>query len=154
MRVLMVYDTVSDAKVTGQVANTVAAAMRETAMRVEAFMVEDAGEASVKDFDCLVVGAPTMAWRPSKRMKDYLTGLVGNDFTGKKAAAFDTQMRSSISGNATKHMEKSLTAMGFTIISPALIAYVESKDHAYRLMNGEIEKARNWGKELARILTK
>jgi flavorubredoxin len=154
MRVLMVYDTVSDAKVTGQVAETIVAAMREASMQVEAYLTEDADKASIKDFDCLVVGAPTMAWRPSKRMKAYLTGLAANDHTGKKAAAFDTQIRSSVSGNATKHMERSLTAMGFKIVAPALIAYVESKDHAYRLKNGEMEKARNWGKELARILTK
>jgi flavorubredoxin len=154
MRVLMVYDTVSNAKVTGKVADAVAGAMAEAGVPVEAHFVEDASKVSVKDYDCLVVGAPTMAWRPSKRMKDFLASLKGTDFSGKVATTFDTQMRSSISGNATKHMEKGLTELGFRIVSPALVAYVESENKAYRLKDGEIEKAKAWGKELAKALAK
>lgn len=154
MRVLMVYDTVSDAKVTGKVADAVAGAMAEAGVPVEAHFVEDASKVNVKDYDCLIVGAPTMAWRPSKRMKDFLASLKGTDFSGKVATTFDTQMKSSVSGNATKHMEKGLTELGFRIVSPALIAYVESENKAYRLKDGEMEKAKAWGKELAKALAK
>jgi flavorubredoxin len=154
MRVLMVYDTVSEAKVTGKVADAVATAMKDAGVPVEAHFVEDAGKVNVKDFDCLIVGAPTMAWRPSKRMKDFLAGLESDDFSGKVAATFDTQMKSSISGNATKHMEKSLTDLGFRIVSPALIAYVESEEKLYKLRNGEMDKAKAWGKDLAKALAK
>jgi flavorubredoxin len=154
MRVLMVYDTVSEAKVTGKVADAVAAAMKEAGVPAETYFVVDAGKVSVKDFDCLIVGAPTMAWRPSKRMKEFMAGLTGTDFTGKVATTFDTQMKSSISGNATKHMEKSLTDLGFKIVSPALIAYVESENKVYRLKEGEMEKAKAWGRDLARSLAR
>lgn len=154
MRVLMVYDTVSEAKVTGKVADAVAAAMKEAGVPVEAYFVENANKVSAKDFDCLIVGAPTMAWRPSKRMKDFLAGLGGTDFSGKVATSFDTQMKSSISGNATKHMEKSLVDLGFKIASPALVTYVESEDRVYRLKDGEMEKAKAWAKDLAKALVK
>ena len=61
VKVLVIYDTVSQAKVTGKVAETVVAAMRESGASVDSFFVEDAGKANIKDYDCLVVGAPTMA---------------------------------------------------------------------------------------------
>jgi flavodoxin len=154
MRVLMIYDTVSEAKATGKVAETVAAAMKEAGVPVEARFVGDANEVNVKDYDCLIVGAPTMAWRPSKRMKDFLAGLKGSDLSGKVAATFDTQMKSSISGNATKHMEKGLTALGCRIIVPSLIAYVETENKRYKLKDGELEKAKAWGMDLARALSK
>jgi flavorubredoxin len=154
MKVLIIYDTVSPAKVTGKVAGLVEAGMKEGGATVESLFVEDAVKASIKDYDCFVVGAPTMAWRPSKRMKEYLAGLKGKDYSGKLASAFDTQMESGFSGNATKHMEKSLVDAGFKIASPALISYVESENKVYKLKSGEEEKAKAWGKELAKALAK
>ena len=81
-------------------------------------------------------------------MKDFLANLKGTDYSGKMAASFDTQMKSGISENATKHMDKGLTALGFKIASPALISYVESENKVYRLKEGELEKAKAWGQEL------
>ena len=154
MKVLMIYDTVSEQKVTGKVAGIVAAAMNDAGVPVESYYVGDAGSVSVKDYDCIIVGAPTMAWKPSERMKDFLTSLEGDDISGKTAATFDTQVRSVASGNATKHMEKSLADLGLRIISPSLIAYVQSENKAYRLKDGEVEKAQAWGKDLAKALSK
>lgn len=154
MRVLMIYDTVSEAKVTGKVADAVASAMKEAGVQAEAYFIEGANKVNVKDYDCLIVGAPTMAWRPSKRMKEFLAGLEGSDLSGKVAATFDTQLKSSVSGNATKHMEKSLTQLGCRIIAPSLIAYVESEGKVYKLKDGEMEKAQAWGRDLAKALTK
>ena len=154
MRVLMVYDTVSEAKVTGKVADAVAAAMKEAGVPVEAYFVENANKVNVKDYDCLIFGAPTMAWRPSKRMKEFLATLEGSDLSGKAAATFDTQLRSSVSGNATKHMERDLTQLGCRIVVPSLIAYVESEGKVYKLKNGEMEKAKTWGGDLAKALSK
>ncbi len=154
MKVLVIYDTVSPAKVTGKVAETVVAAMREKGASVDSYFVEDAGKADIKDYDCLVVGAPTMAWRPSTRMKAFLATLKGTDYSGKLAASFDTQTKTAISGNATKHMDKGLTELGFKIASPALTSYVESENKAYRLKEGELEKAKAWGQELVKKSSK
>jgi flavorubredoxin len=154
MKVLLVYDTVSESKMTGKIAEIVVAAMREEGAQVDSFFVEDAGNAKVKDYGCLVVGAPTMAWKPSQRMKKYLDSLSEAECQGKLAAAFDTQLKSGLSGDATKHMEKSLTKVGFKIVSPALLSYVESENKLYKLKEGESEKAKAWGHELARKLSK
>lgn len=152
MKILVIYDTVSQTKMTGKVAETVVAGMKESGASVDSYFVDDAGKADIKDYDCLVVGAPTMAWRPSKRMKDFLSSLKGSKYSGKLAASFDTQMQSAISGNATKHMDRSLEELGFKIVSPALIAYVESENKLYKLKAGEQEKAKKWGQDLVKRL--
>jgi flavorubredoxin len=151
MKVLVVYDTVSEAKVTGKVAEAVVEGLKSKGSTVDSFFVEDASKVNVQDYDCLIVGAPTMAWKPSKRMKGYLDSLKGGSYQGKKAASFDTQMKSMASGNATKHMDKVLQGLGFTV-TPALIAYVESKDKKYRLKEGELDKANAWAQDLANRL--
>ena len=118
MKVLVVYDSVSEAKVTKKVAEAVVESLKTKGHTVDSFFVEEAGKAKVQDYDCLIVGAPTMAWKPSKRMKGYLAGLKGGSFSGKKAASFDTQMKSSFSGDATKHMDKTLQSLGFAVQGP------------------------------------
>ena len=154
MKSLLIYDTVSEARVTEKVAMAVVEAMKEAGASVETHFIEDANKGNINDFDCLILGAPTMAWRPSKRMKDFLAGLKGNNYSGKMAATFDTQLKSSISGNATKHMTKDLEDLGFKMASPPLISYVESENKTYKLKEGELEKAKIWGKGLAQTLTK
>jgi len=154
MRALVIFDTVSESKMTGKIAEIVTAALRESGVPVESYFVADAGKVRIEDFDCLVIGAPTMGWRPSQRMKEFLAGLEGKAFAGKMAATFDTQLESGFSGNATKHMEKSLTALGFRIVSPALIAYVQNDKKLYKLKEGQSEKAMTWSQELAEKLLK
>ncbi len=154
MKVLVVYDSVSPTRMTEKVAQAVVAAMREKGVSVESYFVDDAKNVSINDFDCLIVGAPTMAWRPSEKMKSFLSSLQGTNYSGKMAAAFDTQVKSFASGNAAKHMEESLSGLGFKIVSPALISYVKSENKQYQLREGEAEKAKAWGYDLARILSK
>lgn len=149
MKVLVVYDTVSEAKVTGQVADLVVSVLKESGTAVDSYFVGDAGNTSVKDYDYLIVGAPTHAWRPSKRMKEYLAGLKGIDYSGKLAATFDTQFESGMAGNANKHMEKSLAALGFKIAAPSLISYVDNSKPP-KLKVGEDEKAMAWGRDLVK----
>ncbi|OPY34255.1 MAG: flavodoxin [Methanomassiliicoccales archaeon PtaU1.Bin124] len=153
MKALVIYDSVSDAKVTKKVAETVQATLNENGVQTSLMFVDDAAKANLKDYDAVVFGAPTMAWRPSKKMKDYLAGLK-NEYAGKKAATFDTQMDSAISGNANKHMEKDLKAAGFTIVGTPLLAYVTSVKKVYTLNDGQLDKIKNWSKDLADILKK
>jgi flavorubredoxin len=152
VKVLLVYDSVSEAKVTKKVAEAVVEGLKSKGHAVDSFFVEEAGKAKAQDYDCLIVGAPTMAWRPSKRMKGYLAGLKGGNFSGKKAASFDTQMKSSFSGDATKHMDKALQSLGFAVQSPSLLAYVVSENKVYKLKEGELDRAKAWAGDLAEKL--
>jgi flavodoxin len=65
MKVLIVYDTVSPMKVTAKVAETIGAVLKEKGIAVDSFFVKDVDKAVVKNYDCLLAGAPTMAFRAS-----------------------------------------------------------------------------------------
>jgi flavodoxin len=154
MKVLIVYDSVSPMKVTAKVAETISAALKEKGIEVDSFFVKDVDKAVVKNYDCLVAGAPTMAFRVSMDMDRFLDGLSSEGFSGKLAAAFDTQVQSRFSGNAAKGIEGKLKSLGFKLITAPLIAYVEGKKDEWRLKEGELEKAKNWAQTIAEVLSK
>ncbi|MEM3618714.1 MAG: flavodoxin family protein, partial [Candidatus Bathyarchaeia archaeon] len=125
MKVLIVYDTVSPMRCTEKVAKTIEGVLKEMGVDVASFFVKDANAAVVKDYDCLVAGAPTMAFRASDAMRKFLENLSGENFSGKLAAAFDTQVQSRFSGSAVKGIEGKLKKLGFKLAAAPLVAYVE-----------------------------
>ena len=95
-----------------------------------------------------------MRFRVSTRMRQFLDDLSGKDFSGKLAAAFDTQVQSRFSGSAVKGIEGKLKKLGFEIVAPLLIAYVDGKTDQMRLKDGELEKAKKWTQAVAEALSK
>lgn len=152
MQALVVYDSVSAVKMTAKVAEKIADSMKEGGLGVTLLPVGDAKQAITQEFNCLVIGSPTMAWAPTKAIVEFLDGLKVNSCSGRSAASFDTQLKSIISGNANKAMEAQLKELGFTIAQPALQVYVKGKKDAYEFSDGEMEKTASWGKDLARKL--
>ncbi|NLX47857.1 MAG: flavodoxin family protein [Euryarchaeota archaeon] len=150
----MVYDSVSAAKLTEKVAEVIAKALKDRGMEVTSVPVGDAKHLKIEEYDALLVGTPTMAWAPTKPVKEFLDTLDAGKVKGKMAASFDTQMRSFISGNANKAMEGKLKEKGFTIACPHLLAYVKSEKKAYHLLDGELKKAEEWANKLADSLAK
>ncbi len=154
MKVLVVYDTVSPGKLTGQLAETIANTLKANGVDVDPFYVKDVDIAAVKNCDCLIVGAPTMAFRPSMEITKFLNILAEGGFSGKQAAAFDTQIQMAISGNAAKGIEKRLKNLGFTIIKEPLVVYVKGEGkNVWQFKPGELEKAKTWALEVARKLS-
>jgi flavodoxin len=156
MKVLIVYDSVSPAKLTARVAETISEVLREKGIEVDTVYVGGANMAVVKDYDCLLAGAPTMQFRATKRIRQFLDDLQSVELTGKLAAAFDTQVQSRFSGNAAKGIEGKLKSLGFKLVMAPLIAYVEGKlrKNEYHLKDGQLEKAKKWAQELAGALSK
>jgi flavodoxin len=156
MKVLIVYDTVSPAKVTGFVAETIGGVLKEKGIEVDSFFVNDVDKAVVQNYDCLLAGAPTMKFRATSGIMQFLDSLPSNEFSGKLAAAFDTQLQLWISGSAVKGIEGRLKSLGFRLITAPLIAYVEgnSRQNEWYLKEGELEKAKKWAQELAKALSK
>lgn len=152
MKVLIVYDTVSPMRVTEKVAETIGGVLKEMEIEVDSLYVKDVNVSTVKNYDCLIAGAPTMAFRVSSEMKRFLDGLPREVFSEKLAAAFDTQMQSRLSGSAAKGIEGKLKDLGFKSITAPLIAYVEGKGNEWRLKEGELEKAKNWTKTVSEAL--
>jgi len=156
MKVLVVYDSVSPSKVTATVAKNIAEVLKEKDIEVDSVFVADADKAAVKNYDCLLVGAPTMAFRATRAIMQFLNDLPTAELSGKLAAAFDTQVKSRLSGNATKGIEGKLKSLGFKLVSTPLVAFVDGKmgENEWHLKEGEPEKTKKWTQELAETLSK
>lgn len=155
VRVLIVYDSVSPSKVTASIAETVRRVLKEKGIAVDSLSVADAEKAVVKNYDCLLAGAPTMAFRASPGIMQFLDGLPREGFLDKLAAAFDTQTKSRLSGSAAKGIEGKLKGLGFKLVAAPLVAYVEGAGQGnWRLKEGELEKAEKWAQEVAEALLK
>jgi flavodoxin len=141
-------------KVTAKVAETIVGVLKEKGIEVDSFFVKDVDKSTVKNYGCLIAGGPTMAFRASSGIMTFLNGFQKGEFSGKSAAAFDTQMQSRFSGNATKGIESELKNLGFKTIVPPLVTYVEGKGNQWQLKAGEVEKIKNWAGELAKTLSK
>lgn len=154
MKVLVVYDTVSPMKLTAKIAETVVEVLKDKGIQVDSFYVKDFDKAAVKSYDCLVAGAPTMYFRASSGIKEFLDGLPREELSGKLAAAFDTQLQSRFLGSAAKGIEGKLKSLGFKLVAAPLVAYAEGKMNEMRLKEGQLEKAKDWAQTLAETLSK
>jgi len=154
MKVLIVYDTVSPLKVTMKVAETIGDVLKEKGIEVHSFFVKDVDRSTVKDFDCLIVGSPTMYFRASGGIMEFLNSFSNKEFSGKRGAAFDTQLQSRMSGNGAEGIEKKIKKLGFEVIASPLVAHVEGKMNEMQLKAGELEKAKSWAQEVAKELSK
>lgn len=154
MKVLVVYDSVSVSKMTKQVAEIIGEALGSKGHAVEVKHCAGLDRSAVASHDCVIAGAPTMAFRVSKDMAQFLDSLNGAGFGGKRAAAFDTQMQNRLSGNAAKGIEERLSGLGFTIFKPHLVVFVEGgpEKNTWRFKPGEAEKARSWAEEASAAL--
>ena len=149
MRALIVYDSVSPKKLTAKVAETIRQVMQNKGINVASSNILDTDPASVRQYDCLLAGSPTMYFRATSEIRGFLDSFHEKEFLGKKAAAFDTQLEGRFYGNAAKGIEKRLKKLGFTIVSSPLVTYVEGRQNQMRLPAGEIAKVKKWGEELA-----
>src|SRR5512136_494607 len=124
MKVLVVYDSVYPSKITKQVAEIIEGVLKEKGIEVDTRYFEEVDKAVVAGYDCVIAGAPTMAFRMSNGMGSFLDGLKGIDFNGKRGTGFDTQI-ARFSGNAAKGIQSKLEDLGLTTFKPHLVVYVE-----------------------------
>jgi flavorubredoxin len=152
LKVLIVYDSVSENKNTEKVAEAIRDALKTKKMDVQSVYVEKVDSSTVKDYDCLIVGSPTQAWRATALIRGFLDSLKAESFSGKSAAAFDTRVKSRLSGGAIGGIESKLKQLGFKIIVPGLVTYVEGKQPTPVLVNSELDKAKKFAEELTKAL--
>lgn len=84
-----------------------------------------------------------MYLKMSSGVAQFLDQLPRKEFSGKLAAAFDTQLQSRLSGNAAKGIDGRLKKLGFRVVAAPLVTYVEGKMNEQHLKEGELEKASN-----------
>jgi flavodoxin len=152
LKVLIVYDTTSVNRNTDKVAKAISEVLKERGFEVDCLYVNDVDQASVKNYDCVLAGSPTQAFRATRPIMNFLDGFSRNEFSGKLGAAFDTQVQWRISGSAAKGIEKRLKKLGFRIIMAPLVAYVEGKIEVVQLKTGELAKTRKYAEDLAKSL--
>jgi hypothetical protein len=156
---------------TRQVAEAIGEGLRSS-FDVEVREVGDAG-LQVDGIDLLIVGGPIHAWgmtRESTRegvrektdpselvstgigIREFVSGLQqANRSEPPRAATFDTALRTRWfpTGSAAKPAAKRLTKHGYRLIAEPRHFYVE-EEHG-PLIEGELDRAREWGAELARV---
>lgn len=169
MRALVVYESMFGN--TRAVALAVAGGLA-TRMAVDAVEVGEAPPALPPDVTLLVVGCPThahgmstsqtradAAGRAGERLVSRGPGLgewleaIGRPAASVTAAAFDTRIKGPglLWGSAAKVAAKRLQGAGFRFIPPARSFLVGGPTGPMfdRLVEGELERARDWGAGLA-----
>ena len=168
MRALLVYESMFGC--TGSVARAVAEGLAaDGAFEVELHEVSQAPAAGTVAFDLLVVGAPTHAFslsRPSTRrdavrqgarpeaaetgMREWLDALGDRDEAGgRPAAAFDTRVTKvrNLPKAASTRASHLLRRHGYRLVSrPAPFLVVDTPGP---LLDGELDRARAWGRTVA-----
>jgi flavodoxin len=150
LKILVVYDTNSVNRNTEKVAKAMSEILKGKRLDVDCLHVKDVDPASIKNYDCVLAGSPTQAFRATGPIMQFLDRFAKDEFSGKLAAAFDTQLQVPLSGNAAKGIEKKLEKLGFKIAMPPLVTYVEGKE--IHLKEGELEKAKKYTEDLANKL--
>jgi flavodoxin len=152
LKILVIYDTTSVNRNTEKVATTISETLKSEGLDVDCVYVNDVDSTSVRNYDCILAGSPTQAFRATGPIMQFLDKFAKNEFAGKPAAAFDTQLQTRWSGSAAKGIEKKLEKLGFKIIMPPLVTYVEGKMDVVHLKDGELEKTKKYAQDLANKL--
>jgi hypothetical protein len=77
----------------------------------------------------------------------FLDKFAKGEFSGKLAAAFDTQLQVPLSGNAAEGIEKKLEKLGFKMVMTSMTTYIEGKE--IHLKEGELERAKKYAENPA-----
>jgi flavorubredoxin len=147
LKILVLYDTSSPTRNTEKVARAMSEVLKEKGFDADCLYVKDADPGNVKSYDFVLAGSPTQWRRATGPIMQFLDRFAKDEFRGKLAAAFDTQIQARLSGNAANGIEKKLRKIGFKIATPSLVTYVEGKD--IHLKEGELEKATKYAEDLA-----
>jgi flavorubredoxin len=154
MKVLVVYDTQTPNRCTEKVAKAITGALREGSIEATAASVKAVDLNAIKDYDCIVVGSPTMYRRATKGIAAFLEKLGELDLGGKLTAAFDTQSTEGMGGSATSEIEKKMAELGFRIIVPSLIVKVKKTgEYSYVLEEKELEGAKPFASNISKMLS-
>jgi flavodoxin len=169
MKALVVYESMFGN--TEQIARAVAAGLGES-VDVLVAEVADAPTDPGPDVALIVAGGPTHAFSMSREntradaiskgahegereigLREWIAALPSAQHT-EKMATFDTKIKSMrhLPGSAAKSATKAAHRHGYESLSQAESFYVDDVDGP--LLDGEIDRARAWGRQLAALMTK
>jgi flavodoxin len=143
MQSLVIFDSMFGN--TQKVAETIATALKAKSVRVGDFKPE-----MLTKIDLLVVGCPIQGWRPTQATLDFLNKLPKDSLKNKNVAAFDTRIKIFFSGSASDKISDTLENLGGNVIIAPTNFIVKGKEGP--LLDGELEKASAWAKEIQKKL--
>lgn len=137
-----------------RLAKALAKGLTYEGVSVDCLKVSEFDEASLTDYDLIVVGGPTNMARMSKRMQGFFHRLKTVKLRGKKGFCFGTRIESrmnilDINGSAKK-IEGKLRGRGVSIVKPAVNVIVEGREGP--TVPGSTELFNRIGSELARLI--
>ena len=141
MKALVLFD--SNLGNTKIIAETIA---KELGGKAKAISVIDFIYKDLEGIDLLIAGSPIIAWKPTEKMDEFLSGLNNGQLKGIKAASFDTRVKLFIHGDAMNKISEKLKNAGAEIIVKPQAFIVAGKETV--LAGGEVKKATDWAKSI------
>lgn len=108
--------------------------------------VNDVKTSDLDGINLLIVGSPINGWRPTKKISEFLKDVSSRKLNGVQATAFDTRVKSFLSGNAAKKIAKALKNLGANLIVPETGFFVKGNEGP--LLEGEAKKIEEWTKQI------
>ena len=153
MKGIVVFDTSYGN--TKTIAETISETLKGSGIEVDAFYVKDVKKVSAKDYNFLVLGSPTKFGTMSFTVKRFLGKVKSKEWMNKPFAAFDTENPENIErkeGSAAEKIAEKLREKQMNQLLPVLKAVVLGWKGP--LQEGEIERAKEYARELAIKLKK
>ena len=139
MNTIVIYDSVyGNTKI---IAETIAKEFTAKALSISELI-----ESDLQNIDLIIVGSPINGWRPTEKITKWLASLSSEQFKNIKATSFDTRIKIFIHGDAMNKIKKGLMKAGAEIIANPECFYVKGSEGP--LLDGEIEKAVEWSKNI------
>lgn len=157
MKALVLFDSVfgNTEKIARAIAAGLATGSEVTVKRVTEIKGED-----LLEMDLVVVGSPTRGFKPTKPVADFLQVLPIRILNGKQVAAFDTRMSQQEIDSSVFFLKYLIKVFGYAAkpIAAGLLRVGGVQPHPPEgflvhgqqgpLLNGELERATEWGKKL------
>jgi menaquinone-dependent protoporphyrinogen IX oxidase len=145
---------------TKAVAEAISEGLKESGIEVDLFYVKDVKKLNGGEYGFLVLGSPTKFGTMSFTFKRFLGKVKSKEWTNKPFAAFDTENPENIEQSQAENKEWSaaekiaekLVEKQMKPLAPVLKSVVFGQKGP--LKEGEIDRAKDYGKELAGKLKK
>jgi flavodoxin len=142
MKSLVAYD--SNFSNTQKIAEIIAEELGVKAVKISHLNPKD-----LNGYNFLIIGTPIIGWKPTVKMQVFLQNLP--NLKGIKATTFDTRVKLFIHGDAMNQVANSLKNFGAEIFTKPVSFYVAGPQQTPYLLDGEIEKAKNWAKTIQKM---
>jgi menaquinone-dependent protoporphyrinogen IX oxidase len=151
---IVIYDTSTGN--TKKIAETITETLKESEIESDLFYVKNVKKLNAKDYDFLILGSPTRFGTMSFTMKSFLGKVKTEEWINKPFAAFDTENPENVeksqaenkNWSAAEKIAEKLKEKKMNQLLPVHKALVESKLKGM-LLEGEIDKAKDYAKQLA-----